>query len=142
MIIFSKTLTWLTKTVKRSISQSFTASKLFVVAGLIGLSLMGMSAPAQAADVDYTRNAEGGIQSTERYDSIQSEKNGMNNFDAVDPRRNTNRADAKAQALKDGAERRTAELRAKDPLEPVREAVDNVKSKVGNAADAVTDSLD
>ena len=135
MVIFSKTFIRLAKSVKRSTSQYFTAGKLFVVAGLIGVSLMSISTPAFAADVDYSKNMEGGIQSTERYDSIQSEKGGMNNFEAVDPRRDTN--DTKAQALKDSAKRRTAELRSEDTLDTVREAVDDVKDKVGNAAESL-----
>lgn len=135
MIIFSETFVRLARSIEQFTSQYFTAGRLFVVAGLVGLSLMSISTPALAADVDYSKNMEGGIQSTERYDNIQSEKGGMNNFDAVDPRRNTN--DAKAQVLEDSAERRTAEFLAEDPLDPVRDAVDDVKSKVSNAADSL-----
>ncbi|EDX86072.1 hypothetical protein S7335_3775 [Synechococcus sp. PCC 7335] len=135
MIIFSKTFTRFAKSIKQAINQHFMTGRLFVAAGLVGLCLMSISAPAFAADVDYSKNSEGGIQSTERYDNIQSEKGGMNNYEAVDPRRNTN--DAKAQALKDSAKRRTAELRSEDTLESVREAVDDVKSKVGDAVDSL-----
>ncbi|MBE9060952.1 hypothetical protein [cf. Phormidesmis sp. LEGE 11477] len=135
MTIFSKTFIRLARAVKQSVDQYLTTGKLFLIAGLVGISLMSISAPAQAADVDYSKNSEGGIQSTERYDNIQSKKGGMNNFEAVDPRRNTN--DAKAQTLKDSAKRRTAELRAEDPLEAVREAVDDVKEKVSNATDSL-----
>ncbi|MEL6855969.1 MAG: hypothetical protein AAFO83_12800, partial [Cyanobacteria bacterium J06607_13] len=78
-------------------------------------------------------------QSTERYDQIQSEKGGMNNFDAVDPRRNTTTAEAKARELSDVAERRNK--RASDPLEPAREAIDELQTKAARTADNLTDSI-
>lgn len=107
--------------------------KRVLVIGLVSLSLWSIATPAQAADAnDYYKNERGSIQGTERYDKIQSEKGGMNNFDAVDPRRNTTEADAKAQELLDVAKRRKA--LADDPLEPAREAIDNLQDKVTGAA--------
>ncbi|MEL6603536.1 MAG: hypothetical protein AAFP20_09970 [Cyanobacteria bacterium J06614_10] len=106
------------------------------IAGLIGFSLWSLSAPAHA--VPYQKG-DRGIQSTERYDQIQSEKGGMNNFDAVDPRRNTTTAEAKARELSDVAERRNK--RASDPLEPAREAIDELQTKAARTADNLTDSI-
>jgi len=110
--------------------------KRVLAIGLVSLSLWSIATPAQAADAnDYYKNERGSIQGTERYDKIQSEKGGMNNFDAVDPRRNTTEADVKAQELKDVAKRSNA--LADDPLEPAREAVDNLKDKVTDAASSL-----
>ncbi|MEL6469768.1 MAG: hypothetical protein AAFQ74_08575 [Cyanobacteria bacterium J06623_4] len=111
------------------------AIKIAIV-GLIGFSLWNLSAPAYA--VPYQKG-DRGIQSTERYDQIQSEKGGMNNFDAVDPRRNTTAAEAKARELSDVAERRNN--RASDPLEPAREAVDELQTKAARTADNLTDDI-
>ena len=109
------------------------ALKGLLVAGFIAVSLWAMSAPAYAADM-YD-NDRGQKQTTERYDKIQSEKGGMNNFDAVDPRRDANAT--KAQTLKDVAERRKAQ--ASDPLEPAREAIGDLKDNLAGAADEATD---
>ena len=108
-----------------------------VCASLLTILLWGLSGglntPAQA--VPYEKNEAGRIQTTERYDKIQSEKGGMNTFDAVDPRRDAN-AD-KAQALSDVAKRRKAQ--ADDPLEPAREAIDTLKDRVVDAAEDLVD---
>ncbi len=131
MIVFSKLFVRSAEFIKRSISQIFTVGKSLAVVSLAGIILMSMSTSVQAADVDYSKNSQGGIQSTERYDKIQSQSGGMNNFDAMDPRRNTVEAGAKAQTLSDVAKRR--QLEAADPFEPVREAAGDIKDKVGNA---------
>ena len=109
------------------------ALKGLLIAGFIAISLWAVASPAYAADM-YD-NERGQKQTTERYDKIQSEKGGMNNFDAVDPRRDAN--EAKAQTLKDTAERRKAQ--ASDPLEPAREAISDLKDSVAGAADEATD---
>ena len=112
--------------------------KKAVIAGLVGLSLWGLVAPMQTAiAADMYKNERGQMQTTERYDQIQSETGGMNNFDAVDPRRNAN--EAKAQALSDVAKRRKAQ--ASDPLEPAREAIGNLKDKTVDAASALADDV-
>lgn len=108
------------------------------IVGLVSLSLWGATlvAPAQAADAnDYYTNEIGSVQTTERYDKIQTSKGGMNGFDAVDPRRNAN--EAKAQELLDVAKRRKA--MASDPLEPTRETLDGIKNNIVNKADELTD---
>ncbi|MGC1309091.1 MAG: hypothetical protein WA885_17840 [Phormidesmis sp.] len=111
------------------------------VAGLIGVILWGVSTPAYAADAnDYYKNERGQMQTTERYDKIQREKGGMNNFDDVDPRRDTTEADAKAQTLMDTAKRVRAQ--DADPLESVREAVTNVKDNVGETAKNLKEDAD
>ena len=109
------------------------ALKGLLIASFIAISLWAVASPAYAADM-YD-NERGQKQTTERYDKIQSEKGGMNNFDAVDPRRDAN--EAKAQTLKDTAERRKAQ--ASDPLEPAREAISDLKDSVAGAADEATD---
>ena len=91
----------------------------------VGLSSLMMVGSAQAADADYIPNERGQVQSTERYDAIQSKVGGMNQYNDTDPRRNTAQAEAKAQKLSDVAERRN---RAADgPLEPVRDAIQDLK---------------
>ena len=130
MVIFLRSLVRLAESVKRSISQHFTASKWVAIASLVGVFLIGTGAPAQAADIDYSKTSQGGIQSTERYDNIRSKSGGMNNFDAADPRRNIDEASAKAQELSDVAKRR--QMEASDPFEPVREVAEDVKNKVTN----------
>lgn len=127
----------LAKSIQRSLSRWLSAGKLAIAAGLVSICLVSLSAPAQAADIDYSKTSEGAIQSTERYDNIQSQKGGMNGFDAADPRRNIGEAKAKAQELSDVAKRR--QLQADDPLEPVREAVDSIKDQIGSTADTATD---
>lgn len=122
---------------KLAVGNWFDTIKLAAVAVIASICFVSLGASAQAADIDYSKNSEGAIQSTERYDNIQSKQGGMNGFDAVDPRRNTNEASIKAQILSDVAKRR--QVQADDPLEPVREVVDNVKDKVGDTADSVTD---
>jgi len=119
----------------RVLFQLKSAGKKIVVVGMLGLSLWSLAAPANA--VPY-QEGDRGIQSTELYDQIQEEKGGMNNFDAVDPRRDTTRADAKAQKLSDVATRRKAA--AADPLEPVRDAVGDIKNNITSAADDAVDS--
>jgi len=114
------------------------ALKGLLVAGFIAVSLWAMTAPAYAAkDVDMYGNERGQKQTTERYDKIQSEKGGMNNFDDVDPRRNAN--EAKAQTLIDTAKRRNAQ--ASDPLETAREAIGDLKSNITGAADDAADTV-
>lgn len=114
--------------------------KQVLVIGLVSLSLWTISTPAHAADAnDYYKNERGSIQGTERYDKIQPEQGGMNGFDAVDPRRNTARVEAKAQELSDVAKRRKAQ--ANDPLEPAREAIDDLKDKVaGTTSELASDA--
>lgn len=121
----------------------------FFIVSLVSFSLWGATlvAPAHAASAnDYTTNERGGIQSTELYDQIQPEVGGMNGFDDADPRRDTRKAEAKAQTLVDSATRRNIENADADPLEPVREAVDNIKENVsetaGNLTDKAGDQLD
>ncbi len=133
MITLLRSFVRLTESIKRAVSQRFSAGKSLVIASLAGVFLIGMSTPAQAADVDYSKNSQGGIQSTERYDKIQSESGGMNNFDAMDPRRSTAETSAKAQTLSDVAKRR--KLEASDPFEPVREVAEDVKNKVTGAVE-------
>ncbi len=116
------------------LSQLKAAGKKIAIVGVIGLSLWSLATPAHA--VPY-QEGERGIQSTELYDQIQEKKSGMNNFDAVDPRRDTARVEAKAQTLSDVAARRKAA--ASDPLEPVRDAVQDIKSNIGSTADNVAD---
>ena len=114
----------------------------FLIVGLVSFSLWGATlvAPAHAATADdYTTNERGSIQSTELYDQIQPEAGGMNGFDDADPRRNTRRAEAKAKTLVDSATRRNIENADSDPLEPVREAVDNLKGNVSETADSLTE---
>jgi len=72
--------------------------KRILIASIIGLSLWSMSIPAYA--VDYQKS-DHGIQATERYDQIQDETGGMNNFADTNPRRNTTQADTKAHELSD-----------------------------------------
>lgn len=111
------------------------ALKGLLVASFIAVSLWAAATPAYAANM--YENERGQKQTTERYDKIQSEKGGMNNFDAVDPRRDAN-AD-KAQTLIDTAKRRKAQ--ASDPLEPAREAIGDLKDNITGAADDATDAI-
>lgn len=111
------------------------ALKGLLVASFIAVSLWASATPAYAANM--YENERGQKQTTERYDKIQSEKGGMNNFDAVDPRRDAN-AD-KAQTLIDTAKRRKAQ--ASDPLEPAREAIGDLKDNITGAADDATDAI-
>ncbi|MGB3297011.1 MAG: hypothetical protein WBA76_01985 [Phormidesmis sp.] len=125
--VFSRTQGWVSN-----------LRRTFIV-GLVTLSLVGTTlvAPAHAADADdYYTNERGGIQTTERYDQIQPDAGGMNGFDDVDPRRNTREAEGKAKVLIDSSKRRN--LESADPLEGVREAVDNIKESVGETADDLT----
>ncbi len=102
-------------------------------AGLLTIMLWSVSMPANA--VPYEENEIGSVQTTERYDQIQSEKGGMNNFDAVDPRFDANKD--KAKALSDNAKRVTRQ--SADPLESAREAVDDLKRKASDAASDLVD---
>ncbi len=136
MMIFFRKVADSVQLLWQVLSQQFSASKLAAV-GLVGVCFIALSAPAQAADIDYSKTSEGAIQSTERYDAIQSKQGGMNGFDAADPRRNIGEASAKAQELSDVAKRR--QLQADDPLEPVREAVDSIKDSIAGTADSVAD---
>lgn len=111
-----------------------------LVAVLVGVTLWSVSAPAQAASAnDYYENERGSLQNTERYDTIQSKTGEYNNFEDVDPRRNTRAAEAKAKSLIDSAERNNN--LSSDPLESAREAIGNAKNKIGNTVDDVTDSV-
>lgn len=120
--------------------------KRVLIAGLVSLglsaSLLGFSGPAFAADAnDYYGNDRGSIQGTERYEQIQPEQDGMNGFDAVDPRRDTKAVEARSQELIDTAKRRKAQ--AEDPLEPAREAIGDLKDKiVGTTSDVADDAKD
>lgn len=111
------------------------ALKGLLVAGFVAVSLWAMTAPAYA--VNMYDNEIGQKQTTERYDKIQSEQGGMNNFDDVDPRRNTN--EAKAQTLIDTAKRRNAQ--ASDPLETAREAIGDLKDNITGATDDAVDTV-
>ncbi|MEL6161199.1 MAG: hypothetical protein AAFR18_18475 [Cyanobacteria bacterium J06627_32] len=115
----------------RTLSRKITV-KLATV-GLVSFSLWSLSAPSYA--VPY-QEGDRGIQSTERYEQIQPEKGGVNNFDAVDPRRNTKQSEAKARELSNVAERRSKQ--ASDPLEPAREAVDQLQTQAAKTADNLT----
>ena len=109
------------------VNQSKRVTKRLVSAALLTVMLWGVSLPANA--VPYEKNDAGRVQTTERYDQIQENTGGMNGFDAVDPRRDTN--EDKAQALSDIAKRRQAQ--ASDPLEPAREAVSDMKDSIKDA---------
>lgn len=109
--------------------------KKAVIAGLIGLSLWGFAAPAQAADAgEFYKNERGQLQTTERYEEIQPKSGGMNDYKAVDPRRDAN--EDKAQTLIDTAKRRKAQ--ASDPLEPAREAIDDLTDKAAETTSDLT----
>ena len=120
---------------EQSLFQLKAASKKIVIVSILGLSLWSLGMPAHA--VPY-QEGERGIQSTELYDQIQEEKGGMNNFDDADPRRNTSRADAKAQKLSDAAARRKAT--ASDPLETAREAISDLTDEIVGTADDISDN--
>lgn len=111
------------------------ALKGLLVAGFIAVSLWATAAPAYA--VEMYDNELGQKQTTERYERIQPKKGGMNNFDDVDPRRDTNAA--KAQTLLDTAKRRNAQ--ASDPLENAREAIGDIKDNITGAADNAVDTV-
>ncbi len=111
------------------------ALKSLLVAGFVAISLWAMTAPAYA--VDMYDNEVGGKQTTERYDKIQSEKGGMNNFDDVDPRRDTNAA--KAKTLIDTARRRNVE--SPSALESAREAISDIKDNITGAADDAVNTV-
>lgn len=131
-------MSYLSKRSQNNIAKKVLNSlKKTVIAGLVSLSLWSFAAPAQAASAEMYTNERGEMQTTERYDKIQSESGGMNNFDAVDPRRNAN--EAKAQKLSDVAKRRKAQ--ASDPLEPAREAVDDLTDKVTGTASELTKDI-
>jgi uncharacterized protein YjbJ (UPF0337 family) len=117
-----------------------TALKRMLLVALVSLSLWSVSNPAYAADAnDYYTNDRGGLQATERYDKIQPKTGEYNNFDDVDPRQDTSRADAKARAEIDDAKRRNAQTN--DPLEPAREAVSNLKENLGGKAERATSKV-
>lgn len=111
------------------------ALKSFLVAGFVAISLWAMTAPAYA--LDMYDNEIGQKQTTERYDKIQSEKGGMNNFDDVDPRRDTNAA--KAKTLIDTARRRNVE--SPGALESAREAISDIKDNITGAADDAVNAV-
>ncbi|MGB3295790.1 MAG: hypothetical protein WBB01_22630 [Phormidesmis sp.] len=142
-VIFSQ-MTALRKTLSARLQrvsgdQGFSFKRV-LVAVLVGISLWSVSAPAQAASAnDYYENERGSLQNTERYDKIQSETGDFNNFEDVDPRRNTQGAEAKAQALKDTAERQ--QRMDAEPLGSAREAIEKVKSKLNETASDVADSV-
>jgi hypothetical protein len=116
------------------------ALKRVLLLALVSLSLWAASTTAYAADADdYYTNDRGGLQSTELYDKIQPETGEYNNFDDVDPRQDTRRADAKARREIDEAKRRNAE--ATDPLDNTREAISDLKGNLGKKADKVTDQV-
>jgi hypothetical protein len=127
-----------------SLTSFYTAIKIAIkrvlIVALVGLSLWAISTPAYAADADdYYTNDRGGLQATERYDKIQLKTGEYNNFDDVDPRQDTSRADAKARAEIDEAKRRNAQT--SDPLEPAREAVSNLKESLGGKAERATSKV-
>ncbi len=127
--------------VQRVFSGKGTANfQRLLAAVLVGVSLWSVSAPAQAASADdYYGNERGSIQSTERYEKIQSETGDFNNFEDVDPRRNTKAAETKARTLIDSAERNNRS--SSDPLESAREAIGNAKNKIGEVVDDAADSV-
>lgn len=127
--------------VQRVFSGQGTANfQRLLVAVLVGVSLWSVSAPAQAASADdYYGNERGSIQNTERYEKIQSETGDFNNFEDVDPRRNTQAAETKARTLMDSAERNNRS--SSDPLESAREAIGNAKNKIGEVVDDAADSV-
>lgn len=98
-----------------------------LIISIVGLSLWGLLSVGyvQAAPAGYQENEIGSIQTTERYDQIQSEAGGINGFDDTDPRRNTAKAEAKAQKLSDVAKRRQAQ--ADEPLDTAKEVLNNLK---------------
>jgi len=129
------------KTIRRcqqmleSTDRSRRAGQRLLSAGLLTIMLWGISLPANA--VPYERNETGGVQSTERYDQIQQEKGGMNNFEAVDPRFDANKD--KAKLLTDNAKRVTGQ--PADPLGTARDAIGDLKSKAGDAASDLVDKV-
>ncbi|MGC1218973.1 MAG: YtxH domain-containing protein [Phormidesmis sp.] len=118
-----------------STNRSRRVGQRLLSAGLLTIMLWGISLPANA--VPYERNETGGIQSTERYDQIQSEKGGMNNFEAVDPRFDAN--EDKAKLLTDNAKR--VSKQSADPLEAAKEAIGDLKSKADDAASDLVDKV-
>ncbi len=119
-----------------SIDRSMQIGRRLVSAGLLAVVLWGLSVPAAQA-VPYEKNDDGRIQTTERYDQIQQERGGMNNFDAVDPRFDAN--EDKAQILSDTAKRRA--MQADDPLETAREAIGDLKDKVSDTASDIVQKV-
>lgn len=111
----------------QTLFNKFRGVRRTLIVSIIGFSLWGLLSvgSAQAASTGYQENEIGSIQATERYDQIQSEAGGINGFDDTDPRRNTTRAEAKAQKLSDVAKRRQAQ--ADEPLDTAKEVLSNLK---------------
>ncbi|PZO49317.1 MAG: hypothetical protein DCF15_17010 [Phormidesmis priestleyi] len=125
---------------KTIFSTGLRALKGILLVGLVSFSLwiLGLS-PAVAADTTDYLNDPGTSQSIERYEAIQPKTDGMNNFEDTDPRRNTQQAEAKGQALKDTAKRR--QIQASDPFEPMREALGDAKAELSETADDLQDDV-
>ncbi len=120
-----------------------------LIIAFVSFSLWGSTfvAPAHAGNgierasdgIEYYKNDRGEIQTTERYDQIQPETDGMNRFDDVDPRMDTKGTDAKAKMLTDTANRRKAQ--ASDPLEPARKTIRSAKDRIGGNVSEAADKL-
>ncbi|KPQ32971.1 MAG: hypothetical protein HLUCCA11_19955 [Phormidesmis priestleyi Ana] len=125
---------------KKIVSSAIIQLRRLLVVGLVSLSLWSAAlvAPAQAADTnDYYTNDRGSLQTTERYDQIQPKAGGMNEFDDVDPRRDTKAAEAKAKELTSSTKR--IQSRPSDPLEPARETIGGIKENIKGAASDLLD---
>jgi hypothetical protein len=100
----------------------------------------GRDGTERAGDgIEYYKNDRSTLQTTERYNQIQPETGGMNNFDDVDPRMDTRESDAKARAMSDAASRRSAQ--AADPLESARKTIKSAKDNLSGAVNDLTDKV-
>ncbi len=119
---------------------SLRALKGILLVGLVSFSLWSVGlGSAMAADTTDYLDDPNTSQSIERYEDIQPKTDGMNNFEDTDPRRNTQQAEAKAQALSDTAKRR--QMQASDSFEPMREALGDAKDEFGKTADELKDDV-
>lgn len=119
---------------------SLRALKGILLVGLVSFSLwnLGLGSAVAADTTDYLDDPNTS-QSIELYEDIQPKVGGMNDFEDTDPRRNTQQAEAKAQALSDTAKRR--QMQASDSLEPVREVFGGAKDELGKTADELKDDV-
>ncbi len=125
---------------KTIFSAGLRALKGILLVGLVSFSLwsLGLS-PAVAADTTDYLNDPDTSQSIERYEAIQPKTDGMNNFEDTDPRRNTQQAEAKAQALKDTAKR--TQMQDSESLESVKEALGDAKAELSKTAGELQDDV-
>ena len=121
-------------------STGLRALKGILLVGLVSFSLwsLGLS-PAVAADTTDYLNDPDTSQSIERYEAIQPKKDGMNNFEDTDPRRNTRQAEAKAKALKDTAKR--VKMQDSESFESVKAAIGDAKADLSETASDLKDDV-